>query len=69
MVNEYPNRKASMTESAIVTEFDRSIADPITIPRTSPMEQPVRQCTVALYATRFSERRVSFEAWFIFFSE
>jgi len=36
-------------------EFDRLIADPITIPRISPMEQPVRQCTVALKATRFRE--------------
>ena len=55
MVREYPNRKARTIESAIVTEFDRFIADPITIPRTSPMEQPVRQCTVALKATRFRE--------------
>jgi hypothetical protein len=30
-------------------------AVPMTMPRTSPMAQPVRQCTVALNATRFRE--------------
>jgi len=55
MVREYPNRKARTIEIAIVMESDRLITDPRTIPRTSPMEQPVRQCTVALKATRFRE--------------
>jgi len=69
MVKVYPNRKASTTEMAIVTEFDRLIADPITIPRTSPMEQPVRQCTMALKATRFREVRVSCVEWSNFLSK
>jgi len=69
MVREYPKRKARTTESAIVREFDMPIADPITIPRTSPIEQPVRQCTVALKATRFSEGRGSCVEWSNFLSK
>lgn len=55
MVREYPNRKARTIASAIVTESGRLIAAPSAIPRTSPMEQPVRQWIVALKASRFRD--------------
>ena len=52
--------KASTIESAIVLQFPSPDAVPMTMPATSPIEQPVRQCSVALNASRFNDRR---ESW------
>jgi hypothetical protein len=42
-------------EATIVTAFDHANTTPSTMPRISPMAQPVRQWVVALKADRFSE--------------
>jgi hypothetical protein len=55
MVRAYPKKKASTTERATVAALLQTSAVPITMPRTSPMAQPVRQWTVAAKASRLSD--------------
>ena len=46
---------ASTIESAIVARSDQPSAVPMIMPSTSPIAQPVRQWTVALNASAFSD--------------
>lgn len=46
-VSEYPKKKASTIASTVVARFPQPNAVPITMPSTSPMAHPVRQCRVA----------------------
>ena len=51
-MSEYPKTNASATASTIVARLLQPSAVPIATPSTSPIAQPVRQCAVALSATR-----------------
>jgi hypothetical protein len=46
--------KASTMAGAMVAKVPHPSAVPITMPKTSPMAHPVRQCRVALKAVRLS---------------
>jgi hypothetical protein len=52
MVSEYPNTKASTTANATLGQLPHFHHVARTIPRTSPIAQPVRQCSVADTAIR-----------------
>src|SRR5204863_8488505 len=47
LVSPYPNTKASAIDSATVPALWNPAAVPIAMPATSPIAQPVRQCSVA----------------------
>jgi hypothetical protein len=55
IVRRYPKKNARSIDKAIVAPLLRLKRVPNTMPSTSPIEQPVRQCNVALSACRFSE--------------
>ena len=55
MVKMYPDTNARAIASAIVWRLLQPSAVPITMPSTSPMAQPVRQCSVAVSAVRSSD--------------
>lgn len=55
----YPKTKARTTARATEAMFPHPSRVPMTRPNTSPMEQPVRQCTVAETAMRLSVARES----------
>ena len=46
---------ATMMNKAMVAPFPHPSDVPITIPTTSPMAQPARQCSVAMRATALSD--------------
>jgi hypothetical protein len=54
-VREYPKKKASAIESTTDGRLLQPRAVAITSPSTSPIAHPVRQCKVALRATRLGE--------------
>ena len=54
-VSKYPKKKARTTEMVIDAALPQPNAVAITIPNTSPIAHPVRQCSVARTAERFSE--------------
>ncbi|MEA2595468.1 MAG: hypothetical protein QOF01_1937 [Thermomicrobiales bacterium] len=54
-VSDWPKTKASTTEIAIVGASRQPSAVPMIMPSTSPIAHPVKQCTVALKASRRSD--------------